>query len=61
MCIFADIISNLDGFKPGYSLGLTIAAWVFNVIAGILLNIDARSILYLDPQEAAVKGGLGMV
>eukprot|EP00050_Salpingoeca_kvevrii_P007498 m.296672 g.296672 ORF g.296672 m.296672 type:complete len:199 (-) comp13443_c0_seq1:2298-2894(-) len=61
MSIFADIIRELPArFDPGYSFALETTAWIFNFVAGILLVIDSRNVLYLD-EEAVMKGGAGMI
>eukprot|EP00051_Salpingoeca_urceolata_P009670 m.117580 g.117580 ORF g.117580 m.117580 type:complete len:200 (+) comp16402_c4_seq1:1769-2368(+) len=61
MAIFADIIRELPGsFTPGYSFALVTVAWVFNMVAALLVHIDSRNISYLRV-EAARKGGAGMI
>jgi hypothetical protein len=54
-----DILPNR--FELGYSYGLAIGAWLVTCLTAGLLTIDSRNITYRSPEDAARRGGAGMI
>ena len=62
--IFGAVIDDLKeerDFSVGFSLGLAIAAFFFNLIAAGLLTIDSRTLSYHNVSDAVRRGGAGMM
>jgi len=62
--IFGAVIDDLKeerDFSVGFSLGLAIAAFFFNLIAAGLLTIDSRNLSYHNVSDAVRRGGAGMI
>jgi hypothetical protein len=62
--IFGAVINDIKekrDFEVGFSLGLSITAFIFNLLGAGLLTIDSRNLSYHNVSDAVRRGGAGMM